>query len=232
MDITVKYTEEEQKRFDEVFRMKEHVRGLENELFLLGREMKDHTVENHVESVSPVVYLLIATANVVLFCADMIIGNWSAMFSLAIAFAACTPVLAIIFLVLFFVKLRKYIYQTSKDPAVWEKAQAKGISNYYAEEKRIRESYEKVRNELEKQKAIYLAKQDELDMFVAQKSRENALKQEEIVKHLKEADATRKKAEAAAEGEGEAVKKPITIEVQEPLARYEEERNKSDKSNN
>ena len=229
MDITVKYTEEEQKRFDEVFRMKEHVRELENELFLLGREMKDHTMENHVESVSPVVYLLIATANVVLFCVDMIVGNWNSMFSLAIAFAACTPILATIFLILFFVKLRKYIYQTSKEPAIWEKAKAKGIPNYYAEEKRIHESYEKVRNELEKQKAIYLAKQEELDLFVAQKSRENALKQEEVVKHSREADALRKKAEEEAKARGEAAKEPIKIEVQEPLARYEEERSKADK---
>ena len=58
MDLTIKYTEEEQKRFDEVFKLKEEVRNLEKEQFLLGREMKEHTMENHVETVSPVVYLL------------------------------------------------------------------------------------------------------------------------------------------------------------------------------
>ena len=229
MDLTIKYTEEEQKRFDEVFKLKEEVRNLEKEQFLLGREMKEHTMENHVETVSPVVYLLIGTGFTVLFCADLIVGK-SLNIAAAIAFAACTPIVALIFIVLFFIKLRKYIYQTSKDPKVWAKAKQAGFNNYYAEEKRIHEEYEKTRKDLERLREIYKAKQDDLDLFVEMKSKENYAKQKEIVEHSKQADALRKKEEEEAAAAKSAVEKePIKIEVQEPLARYEKERDKRKK---
>ncbi len=228
MDLTIKYTEEEQKRFDEVFKLKEEVRNLEKEQFLLGREMKEHTMENHVETVSPVVYLLIGTGFTVLFCADLIVGK-SLNIAAAIAFAACTPIVALIFIVLFFIKLRKYIYQTSKDPKVWAKAKQAGFNNYYAEEKRIHEEYEKTRKDLERLREIYKAKQDDLDLFVEMKSKENYAKQKEIVEHSKQADALRKKEEEAAAAKSAGEKEPIKIEVQEPLARYEKERDKRKK---
>ena len=228
MDLTIKYTEEEQKRFDEVFKLKEEVRNLEKEQFLLGREMKEHTMENHVETVSPVVYLLIGTGFTVLFCADIIVGK-SLNIAAAIAFAACTPIVALIFIVLFFIKLRKYIYQTSKDPKVWAKAKQAGFNNYYAEEKRIHEEYEKTRKDLERMREIYKAKQDDLDLFVEMKSKENYAKQKEIVEHSKQADALRKKEEEAAAAKSAVEKEPIKIEVQEPLARYEKERDKRKK---
>ena len=228
MDLTIKYTEEEQKRFDEVFKLKEEVRNLEKEQFLLGREMKEHTMENHVETVSPVVYLLIGTGFTVLFCADLIVGK-SLNIAAAIAFAACTPIVALIFIVLFFIKLRKYIYQTSKDPKVWAKAKQAGFNNYYAEEKRIHEEYEKTRKDLERLREIYKAKQDDLDLFVEMKSKENYAKQKEIVEHSKQADALRKKEEEAAAAKSAVEKEPIKIEVQEPLARYEKERDKRKK---
>jgi hypothetical protein len=228
MDLTIKYTEEEQKRFDEVFKLKEEVRNLEKEQFLLGREMKEHTMENHVETVSPVVYLLIGTGFTVLFCADIIVGK-SLNIAAAIAFAACTPIVALIFIVLFFIKLRKYIYQTSKDPKVWAKAKQAGFNNYYAEEKRIHEEYEKTRKDLEKLREIYKAKQDDLDLFVEMKSKENYAKQKEIVEHSKQADALRKNEEEAAAAKSAGEKEPIKIEVQEPLARYEKERDKRKK---
>ena len=228
MDLTIKYTEEEQKRFDEVFKLKEEVRNLEKEQFLLGREMKEHTMENHVETVSPVVYLLIGTGFTVLFCADIIVGK-SLNIAAAIAFAACTPIVALIFIVLFFIKLRKYIYQTSKDPKVWAKAKQAGFNNYYAEEKRIHEEYEKTRKDLERLREIYKAKQDDLDLFVEMKSKENYAKQKEIVEHSKQADALRKKEEEAAAAKSAVEKEPIKIEVQEPLARYEKERDKRKK---
>ena len=228
MDLTIKYTEEEQKRFDEVFKLKEEVRNLEKEQFLLGREMKEHTMENHVETVSPVVYLLIGTGFTVLFCVDLIVGK-SLNIAAAIAFAACTPIVALIFIVLFFIKLRKYIYQTSKDPKVWAKAKQAGFNNYYAEEKRIHEEYEKTRKDLERLREIYKAKQDDLDLFVEMKSKENYAKQKEIVEHSKQADAHRKKEEEAAAAKSAGEKEPIKIEVQEPLARYEKERDKRKK---
>ncbi len=228
MDLTIKYTEEEQKRFDEVFKLKEEVRNLEKEQFLLGREMKEHTMENHVETVSPVVYLLIGTGFTVLFCADIIVGK-SLNIAAAIAFAACTPIVALIFIILFFIKLRKYIYQTSKDPKVWAKAKQAGFNNYYAEEKRIHEEYEKTRKDLEKLREIYKAKQDDLDLFVEMKSKENYAKQKEIVEHSKQADALRKKEEEATAAKSAGEKEPIKIEVQEPLARYEKERDKRKK---
>ena len=228
MDLTIKYTEEEQKRFDEVFKLKEEVRNLEKEQFLLGREMKEHTMENHVETVSPVVYLLIGTGFTVLFCADLIVGK-SLNIAAAIAFAACTPIVALIFIVLFFIKLRKYIYQTSKDPKVWAKAKQAGFNNYYAEEKRIHEEYEKTRKDLERLREIYKAKQDDLDLFVEMKSKENYAKQKEIVEHSKQADALRKKEEETAAAKSAGEKEPIKIEVQEPLARYEKERDKRKK---
>ena len=112
---------------------------------------------------------------------------------------------------------------------MWAKAKQAGFNNYYAEEKRIHEEYEKTRKDLERLREIYKAKQDDLDLFVEMKSKENYAKQKEIVEHSKQADALRKKEEEAGAAKSAGEKEPIKIEVQEPLARYEKERDKRKK---
>ena len=117
MDITVKYTDEEKVLFDEVFRLKEQLRILEDEVFLVRREKQEHTQANHTDGLPPIVFLVISCLNILLFAADLIVGfgtldmnvnnfadpQMHGHLAISIAFAAGTPTLAIIFAVLFIV---------------------------------------------------------------------------------------------------------------------------------
>lgn len=189
MNIAVEYTEEEKKLFDEALRLKEQVRILEDEAFLLAREHKEHTLENHTHGVPPMVYMVGAMFFLTVFICDLIIGFEFGMihFAAAIALASTAPALSIFFLVMFFISYRRYYYQVVQTEAGKRRAKELHIVNYYAEEDRIMEQYRKTKEQLDRLKALYQEKQDECDCLTARKDREaDLITQEAIKKHTRE----------------------------------------------
>lgn len=186
MDITVQYTDEEKVLFDEVFRLKEQVHILEDEVFLLRREKQEHIQANHTDGAPPIVFMILSMLNILLFAADLIVGfgtldiNAGRLFdpqmyghvALSIGIAAGTPALAIVFAILFAVTYRKYFFQVTKDPKMQEKAEKLNIRNYHAEEAKIDARYEAAFKELSGLKEIYERKNGELEALVEKKTRE------------------------------------------------------------
>ena len=171
MDITIEYSDEEKKLFDEVFRLKERIHILEDEAFLLRKAKQEHSLKNHTEGGPPIMYLVIAGFSLFVFAADLIVGFefHFVHFAAALAIASCAPMVAVVFIILFFISYRKYYYQVVQTEEGKRKAKELNIENYYAKEDELNSDYRKVSDELRKLKEVYAAKQQELDVLVTNK---------------------------------------------------------------
>ena len=168
MDITIEYTDEEKKLFDDVFRLKERIHILEDEAFLLRKAKQEHSMKNHTEGGPPILYLVIAGISLFVFAADLIVGfEYNFIhFAAALGIASCAPIVAVVFIVLFFISYRKYYYQVVQTEEGKRKAKELNIENYYAKEEELNSNYRRVSAELDRLKAEYNAKQQELDVLV------------------------------------------------------------------
>lgn len=201
MNIAVEYTDEEKKLFDEAQRLKEQVHILEDEVFLLAREHKEHALENHTNGVPPMIYMVGAMFFLTVFICDLIVGFEFGMihFAAAIAVASTAPALTIFCLVMFFISYRRYYYQVVRTEKGKRRAKELHIVNYYAEEERIMEQYRKTRDQLDKLKALYQEKQDLCDALTARKDREaDLITAEAIKRHTRERMEIRKAEEESA----------------------------------
>ena len=191
MDITIEYTDEEKKLFDDVFRLKERIHILEDEAYLLRKAKQEHSMKNHTEGGPPVLYLVIAGISLFVFAADLIVGfEYNFIhFAAALGIAYCAPVVAVVFIVLFFISYRKYYYQVVKTEEGQQRAKELNIENFYAKEAELNSNYRRVSEELNRLKAEYNAKQQELDVLVTEK-------QMTVHKQRDEEIAERKKKEA------------------------------------
>ena len=174
MDITVEYTEEEKKLFDEVQHLKEKVHLLEDETYLLRKEYEEHTLENHTQGVPPIVYLAGMILSITLVICDLIVGFEFEMFNFAaaIAVASVAPAAAIFCGIMFAISYRKYYYQVVQTKAGRKKAAELDIKNYYSEQERIMEAYQKSKDELDILRELYKRKAEALDDMVDRKTAE------------------------------------------------------------
>ena len=184
MDITVVYTDEEKRLFDEVHSLKEKVHLLENETYLLRKEYEEHTLENHTQGVPPIVYLAGAILSITLVICDLIIGFEFEMFhfAAAIAVASVAPAIAIFCGIMFAISYRKYYYQVVQTKAGRKKAEELHIKNYYSEQERIMDAYRKAKDELDVLKELYRRKSEVLDELVERKTAENDRAREEAIR--------------------------------------------------
>ena len=191
MDITIEYTDEEKKLFDEVFRLKERIHILEDEAYLLRKAKQEHSMKNHTEGGPPILYLVIAGISLFVFAADLIVGfEYNFIhFAAALGIASCAPIVAVVFIVLFFISYRKYYYQVVKTEEGKRRAKELNIENYYAKEEELNSDYRRVSAELDRLKAEYNDKQQKLDVLVTEK-------QMTVHKQRDEEIAERKKKEA------------------------------------
>ena len=191
MDITIEYTDEEKKLFDEVFRLKERIHILEDEAYLLRKAKQEHSMKNHTEGGPPILYLVIVGISLFVFAADLIVGfEYNFIhFAAALGIASCAPIVAVVFIVLFFISYRKYYYQVVKTEEGKRRAKELNIENYYAKEEELNSDYRRVSAELDRLKAEYNDKQQKLDVLVTEK-------QMTVHKQRDEEIAERKKKEA------------------------------------
>ena len=232
MDITIEYTDEEKKLFDDVHRLKERIHILEDEEFLLRREKQEHLLKNHTDGRTPLIFLILACICLVIFAADMVIGIEFKMFHFAAALtiASCAPALAIVFFILFFLSYRKYYYQVVQTEEGKKKAQELNIKNYYAEEERIDSSYKKVMVELARLKEVQRRKEQELDAIVTTRTMETNKQREEAIRKRKEAEA-KKKVEEEKPEEKKPEEKPEEEKAEEKKAEEKKpEENKEEKN--
>ena len=209
MDITVEYTDEEKRLFDEVQKLKERIHILEDEEFLLRREKQEHLMVNHTDGRTPAVCIGISLFCWFIFAVDLIVGFEFQMihFAAAITFASAAPVCAIIFLVLFIVTYRRYYYQVIQTDEGKKKAAELNIKNYYAEEDRIDTSYNKVMVELARLKEVYRRKEKELDEIVVSKEMKTNKQREEEIKARNAKKSSEAKPEKTEEKSGIEEKK-------------------------
>jgi hypothetical protein len=184
MDITVEYTEEEKRLFDEVQHLKEKVHLLEDEVYLLRKEYEEHTLENHTQGVPPIVYLAGVILSITLIICDLIVGFEFEMFNFAaaITIASVAPACTIFCGIMFAISYRKYYYQVVQTKAGRKKAEELHIKNYYSEQERIMESYRKSKDELDILKELYKRKSEVLDDLVERKTAEAEREREEIIR--------------------------------------------------
>ena len=155
MDITIEYTEEEQRIFYEAHALKEQVAELEREEYVLRREKQEHTKEYNADYRTPMIASIIATVMQIILLAEILKGGiYIAIVTQVLTITIITTGVAIYY-------WRRYYLQNTKNPVLWEKAKKRGIVNYYAIEWKLDQDYKLVRQQLAELTPKWQAKEAE-----------------------------------------------------------------------
>ncbi|MBR3039632.1 MAG: hypothetical protein IKI20_03115 [Lachnospiraceae bacterium] len=142
MDLTIEYTEEEQKVFYEEHKLREQVDALLREEYVLRREKQTHTKKYNADFKMPMIASGIATLLWIALIVECIKGGiYIAIVTQVLTLTVVTTGMAIYY-------WYKFFLQNTKNRTFWAFAESKGITNYYAFEWKLDHDYEVVKQQL------------------------------------------------------------------------------------